>query len=91
VARDGYIALAMLRRAASHPPRFTLIRDRLGVLSLSVAPEELRHTFAWIRVYSGYFGWAPGELESYLDSGVLVRTHEGVTDASPYPEGFLRS
>lgn len=73
VARDGYIALSMMRPLATPPPRFTPIRDRLGVLSLAASPEEVRHTFAWIRVFSGYFGWAPGELESYLDSGVLIR------------------
>ena len=81
VARDGYIALATLRPAATPPPRFRAVRGRLGVLSLAAPPEELRHTFARIRVFSGYFGWAPGELESYLDSGVLVRTHERTTGA----------
>ncbi|MDR7320032.1 YqgE/AlgH family protein [Catenuloplanes sp. NPDC020197] len=76
VARDGYIALAQVRPQATPPPRFTPIRDRLGVLSLAAPPDDLRHTFAWIRVFSGYLGWAPGELESYLDSGALVRTQE---------------
>ncbi|MDR7276450.1 caspase, EACC1-associated type [Catenuloplanes atrovinosus] len=80
VARDGYIALARLWPTLPPPPRFRPIKDRLGVLSLTAPPDELRHTFAWVRVFSGYFGWAPGELESYLDGGVLVRTHEGIAD-----------
>jgi putative AlgH/UPF0301 family transcriptional regulator len=73
VARDGFIALAQLRPGAEPPLRFVPIRGRVGVLSLATPPETLQHTFAWIRVYSGYFGWAPGELESYLDSGALTR------------------
>jgi putative AlgH/UPF0301 family transcriptional regulator len=74
VARDGFIALAQLRPNAEPPLRFVPIRGRVGVLSLATPPETLRHTFAWIRVYSGYFGWGPGELESYLESGALTRT-----------------
>jgi putative transcriptional regulator len=74
VARDGFIALAQLRPGAEPPLRFTPIRGRVGVLSLAMAPESVQHTFAWIRVYSGYFGWASGELESYLESGALMRS-----------------
>jgi putative AlgH/UPF0301 family transcriptional regulator len=79
VARDGFIALAQLRPNSEPPLRFIPIRGRVGVLSLATPPESVQHTFAWIRVYSGYFGWAAGELESYLESGALTRSTADLT------------
>lgn len=76
IARDGFIALALMRPGTRPPLRFTTVRGRLGVLSLSIEPETVQHTFAWVRLFSGYFGWGPGELESYVDSGALKLTDQ---------------
>jgi putative transcriptional regulator len=75
VARDGFIALALLRPNTAAPLRFTPLRERLGTVSLSAQPETLRNVLTSVRIFSGYLGWGPGELEAYLDSGVLVPTN----------------
>jgi len=74
VARDGYITVALLRPSAPTPLRFTPIRDRLGTLALSSAPEDLTRVADGMRVFAGYLGWRPGEVEAYLDDGELIRT-----------------
>jgi putative AlgH/UPF0301 family transcriptional regulator len=72
LARDGYIVVAMLRSSAATPLRFTAVRDRLGTIALSPLPEELGAAVDGMRVFVGYLGWRPGELEEYLDSGALL-------------------
>ncbi|MFG1602895.1 YqgE/AlgH family protein [Actinoplanes sp. NPDC049265] len=77
VARDGYILLTMLRSGAPHPLRFTPLRERdaeerLGTIALSEAPDDLADTVATMRVFVGYLGWRPGELEEYIERGELI-------------------
>jgi len=82
VARDGYIVLTMLRAGAAHPLRFTPLRqsvgddrtgdDRLGTIALSQLPEHLEDTVDTMRVFVGYLGWRPGELEEYIERGELI-------------------
>jgi putative AlgH/UPF0301 family transcriptional regulator len=87
VARDGYIAVAMLRRSANAPIRFSPLRGRLGTISLSSPPEGLNHTFTGVRIFSGYLGWKPGELERYVKDRVLTisaHTVGAVFSAKPH-------
>jgi putative transcriptional regulator len=72
VARDGYIVVTMLRRGATRPVRFLPIRDRLGTVALSPTPEDLDRSVQTMRVFVGYLGWRPGELEEYIERGELV-------------------
>ncbi|MEV6629471.1 YqgE/AlgH family protein [Actinoplanes sp. NPDC051470] len=77
VARDGYIVLTMLRSGAPHPLRFTPLRERdsderLGTMALSEAPDDLADTVDTMRVFVGYLGWRPGELEDHLERGELI-------------------
>jgi putative transcriptional regulator len=74
IARDGFIAVGVLRPSAAVPLRFTPVRGRLGVISLATQPEAVRHAFTGVRIFSGYLGWGPGELEAYLDAEGLVLT-----------------
>gem|GEM_PF-1047458 len=74
VARDGYIVVTMLRPGTVPPLRFTPVRDRLGTVALSSLPQSLEPAVDGMRVFSGYLGWGPGELEAYLDAGMLVTT-----------------
>ena len=62
------------RPFAPTPLRFTPIRDRLGTLALSSHPEDLSRVVDGMRVFAGYLGCRPGELEAYLDDGELIRT-----------------
>lgn len=72
VARDGYIVVTLLRAGASQPLRFTPVRDRLGTMALSAAPEDVAGSVDAMRVFVGYLGWRAGELEEFLDHGALI-------------------
>jgi putative transcriptional regulator len=76
--REGYghIAVALLRPGAPAPLRFQPIRDRLGTIALAVDPESVRPELTGLRLFSGYIGWAPKQLEDELDKGALLRTHQ---------------
>jgi putative transcriptional regulator len=56
--------------------RFQPIRDRLGTIALAVDPESVRPELTGLRLFSGYIGWAPKQLEDELDKGALLRTHQ---------------
>jgi putative transcriptional regulator len=42
---------------------------RLGLLDLDAPPGLLAQAIASLRVYAGYAGWSPGQLESEIDEG----------------------
>jgi putative transcriptional regulator len=50
----------------------------LGTVDLSREPEEVHPSVGALRVYAGYAGWAPGQLEGEIDEGAWW-----VVDAEP--------
>ncbi len=42
---------------------------RLGLLDLDAPPRLLAPSIASLRVYAGYAGWSPGQLEAEIDEG----------------------
>ncbi len=42
---------------------------RLGLLDLDAPPGLLAAAIASLRVYAGYAGWSPGQLEAEIDEG----------------------
>ena len=42
---------------------------RLGLLDLDAPPRLLAPAIASLRVYAGYAGWSPGQLEAEIDEG----------------------
>jgi putative transcriptional regulator len=45
-----------------------LIGD-LGTVDLNRAPEDIRVSFDGLRVFTGYSGWGPGQLEEEIEAG----------------------
>jgi putative transcriptional regulator len=45
-----------------------LIGD-LGTVDLNRAPEEVGVAFSGLRVFTGYSGWGPGQLEEEIEAG----------------------
>jgi putative transcriptional regulator len=45
-----------------------LIGD-LGTVDLNRAPEEIGVVFSGLRVFTGYSGWGPGQLEEEIEAG----------------------
>ena len=50
-------------------PVFQPLFDGLGTLDLELDPAMYAPTMAELRVFVGYAGWAPRQLESELDAG----------------------
>jgi len=48
-----------------------LLRD-IGTVDLALAPEEVAETFERLRIYRGYAGWAPGQLDAEIDMGAWM-------------------
>lgn len=45
---------------------------RLGLLDLDTPPRLLEPVIKEMRVYAGYAGWAPGQLQGEIDEGAWV-------------------
>jgi putative AlgH/UPF0301 family transcriptional regulator len=89
VAHEGHIALASLRAGVPWPMRFRAISDRLGSIPLSAEAPTGDSVIEQLRIFTGYLGWGPGELEEDLARKLLVPAnipdHEAL---SANPEGL---
>jgi putative transcriptional regulator len=73
VAQNSALALAMVPgkeeplgwRALDGAPALA----RLGLLDLDAPPRLLAPAITSLRVYAGYAGWSPGQLEAEIDEG----------------------
>ncbi|GAA2513717.1 hypothetical protein GCM10010201_06930 [Pilimelia columellifera subsp. columellifera] len=72
VVSAGFIAIALLRPDAVAPTRFVRVAGRLGTVALSADTAEMDSALGDLRIFSGYLGWGPGELESDLEQGSLL-------------------
>jgi len=65
---------------------------RLGLLDLDTPPSVLAPAIQSLRVYAGYAGWSPGQLEGEIDEGAwhVVPAEPGDVFA-PDPESLWRS
>lgn len=68
VSPDAVIALG---RPAGRAPagEWRQVVPGAGVVDLSVAPEDQPMALAGARLFSGYAGWGPGQLEQELEDG----------------------
>lgn len=65
---------------------------RLGLLDLDTPPSVLAPAIQSLRVYAGYAGWSPGQLEGEIDEGAWhVVTAEPGDVFAPDPESLWRS
>lgn len=76
VAPDAVIALAQAESDAEHDA-FTPILGALGSVDLAHDPFELGIALHAVRVFTGYAGWGPGQLDRELDVNgwFLADTH----------------
>ena len=67
VSPESAICLA---RPRSEPfDGWTDLVGGLGALDLTRDPDEVGHDVDELRVFAGYAGWAPGQLEAEIDGG----------------------
>ena len=67
VATEAVIALA--RRRRSDIDGFVEILDDLGTIDLADDPLEIGASLQSLRVFGGYAGWSPDQLEDELEQG----------------------
>lgn len=84
VQRDGAVCLARSAPDA-RPPGWQPVVDGLGVLDLSGESHDLAGVDR-LRVFAGYAGWGPGQLEIELEGGswyVLEADPEDALTSAP--------
>jgi putative transcriptional regulator len=64
-------AIGLARRAAADTDEpdgggFATLFDRLGTVDLELGPEEITPAVEAVRVFVGYSGWGPGQLDGEL-------------------------
>jgi putative transcriptional regulator len=76
----------------SEPDGFAPLFDGLGTVDLERAPDDVVPRVERLRVFAGYSGWGPSQLEAELDAGgwFVVRA-ERADPWSSAPEGLWRS
>jgi putative transcriptional regulator len=63
VEPDAVIALGRAKPDTLADPGWVPIVDRLRVVDLSAGPDIAEHLVEAARIFVGYAGWAPGQLE----------------------------
>ncbi|HEX5541319.1 MAG TPA: YqgE/AlgH family protein [Micromonospora sp.] len=69
VQPDAAICLGRMRGAVQEIKGFQPISGAVGMVDLSVDVERLRDRITGIRVFAGYSGWSPGQLEGEIAAG----------------------
>jgi len=69
VSPEGALALAHVGGAGVPDEGFQVVVDGFGVVDLEHDPAILGPHLAGMRVYAGYAGWGPGQLDAEIDEG----------------------
>jgi putative transcriptional regulator len=69
VGTDAALAVALLRDPADVPVGFRSVQGSLGLLDLDTPTELLDGSLEGLRIFAGYAGWAPGQLEAEVEEG----------------------
>jgi putative transcriptional regulator len=69
VAQEGALALARMGGAEPPDAGFQPVIDGFGVVDLEADSELLAPYLAGMRVYAGYAGWGPGQLDAEVAEG----------------------
>jgi putative transcriptional regulator len=69
VQPESAICLARLRTPGQRVRGVQQVSGLIGTVDLSVDPDRLRDSVTGIRVFAGYSGWSPGQLEEEIAAG----------------------
>jgi putative transcriptional regulator len=69
VQPEAAICLARVRSSTSTLRGFNRVDGTLGTVDLSSDPDALSNDLVEVRVFAGYAGWSPGQLEDEIATG----------------------
>ena len=93
VGRDSALGLASVPGREEHEPDgFRRVTGSFGLVDLDVDPDSLVGAIAGLRLFVGYAGWSPGQLEGELEEGAWVVVEAEAGDAfTADAEGLWRA
>jgi putative transcriptional regulator len=94
VALDSALGLAALgsaSRVLDEPDGFRRVVGDLGIVDLDTPVDALLPHLQALRIYAGYAGWSPGQLEDEIEGGswAVVTPGDLVVDAFHVPASDL--
>jgi putative transcriptional regulator len=69
VQPEAAICLARARAGSGELTGFNRVAGVVGTVDLSADPDVLRAGIVGVRVFAGYAGWEPGQLETEIEGG----------------------
>jgi putative transcriptional regulator len=69
VATDSALGLVVVRSQEDEPLGVRLISGGLGLVDLDTPPEVVASELSRMRIFAGYSGWSPGQLENEIAEG----------------------
>lgn len=69
VSVEGAIAVALLRDADDEPVGFRSVLGRLGIVDLDTPVALLEDSLVGMRIFAGYAGWDPDQLQGEIARG----------------------
>lgn len=80
------------RAGGRDPLGFRRVHGAIGLIDLETPPELLAAALGSLRIFAGYAGWGPGQLEDELTEGAwyVVESEPGDV-SSPAPERLWRA
>ncbi|MFD7444153.1 YqgE/AlgH family protein [Streptomyces sp. NPDC059909] len=91
VSLDSALGLAVIP-GDEGPLGWRRVYGAIGLVDLEAPPELLASALGSLRIFAGYAGWGPGQLEDELTEGAwyVVESEPGDV-SSPSPENLWRS
>lgn len=87
VALDSALGLVVVPGDAPEPEGVRRIVGALGLVDLDAAPEDVSRSASGLRIFAGYAGWSPGQLEDEVAEGSwLVLDAEAADAVAPRPQ-----
>ncbi|MFJ2270376.1 YqgE/AlgH family protein [Streptomyces sp. NPDC087849] len=89
---EGPSPSARPRSNRADPVGFRRVYGAIGLVDLEAPPELLAAALGSLRIFAGYAGWGPGQLETELSEGAwyVVESEPGDV-SSPRPEHLWRA
>jgi putative transcriptional regulator len=92
VETESVIGLALADGGGEEGPKWAPAFDGIGTIDLTVEPGEQEPAVRALRLFAGYAGWAPDQLEQEVAAGAWVVADFVVDDAfGPEPAALWRT